>query len=64
MGDAPEQRHRTRPPNTPLILLKTNRSQMGDGVFPENKIKSMNCYFRIHEAPPKKSAQKTKEKQE
>ncbi len=37
IGDAPEKRHRTRPPNTIFTLLKTNRSQMGDGVFPEKK---------------------------
>lgn len=36
-GEAPDVKHRTRPPSFSLILLNTSRSHIGDGVLPENK---------------------------
>ena len=39
MGDAPDKITRTRPPSAAFTLLKTSRSQMGDGVFPGSKEK-------------------------
>ena len=37
IGDAPDVIKRTRPPNFAFILLKTRRSQIGDGVFPDSR---------------------------
>lgn len=35
IGDAPDKITRTRPPRAAFTLLNTNRSHMGEAVFPE-----------------------------